>query len=50
LKTYFCGIRAELIDELLKDYKKPEDMVGENGLLKQLTKPLVERALGAELT
>jgi putative transposase len=43
-------IRTELIDELLKDYKKPEDMVGENGLLKQLTQALVERALGAELT
>ena len=43
-------IRTELIDELLKDYKKPEDMVGENGLLKQLTKALIERALGAELT
>ena len=43
-------IRTELIDELLKDYKKPEDMVGENGLLKQLTKALVERALNAELT
>jgi putative transposase len=43
-------IRTELIDELLKDYKKPEDMLGENGLLKQLTKALVERALGAELT
>ena len=44
------AIRTELIDELLKDYKKPEDMVGENGLLKQLTKALIERALGAELT
>jgi putative transposase len=43
-------IRTELIDELLKDYKKPEDMVGENGLLKQLTQALIERALGAELT
>jgi putative transposase len=39
-----------LIDELLKDYKNPEDLVGENGLLKHLTKALVERALGAELT
>jgi len=27
-----------LIDRLLKDYKKPEDVIGENGLLKQLTK------------
>ena len=34
-----------LIDSLLADYKKPEDLIGENGLLKQLTKLLVERAL-----
>ena len=30
--------------------KKPEDLVGENGLLKQLTKRLLERALEAEMT
>jgi len=40
----------ELIDRLLADYKTPEDIVGENGLLKQLTKAVVERALQAELT
>jgi putative transposase len=40
----------ELIDALLGDYKKPEDLIGENGLLKQLTKALVERALQAEMT
>jgi putative transposase len=40
----------ELIDELLKDYKSPEDVIGENGLLKQLTKRLLERAMSAELT
>jgi len=39
-----------VIDRLLKDYKKPEDIVGENGLLKQLTKALLERAMNAELT
>jgi len=39
-----------LIDQLLGDYQKPEDLIGENGLLKQLTKALVERALQAELT
>jgi putative transposase len=39
-----------LIDKLLEGYQKPEDLVGENGLLKQLTKALVERALNAELT
>jgi len=44
------GINKELIDKLLEDYKSPEDIVGESGLLKQLTKALVERALHAELT
>jgi putative transposase len=43
-------IDNELIDDLLKDYKKPEDLIGENGLLKQLTKRLLERAMAAELT
>jgi len=39
----------DLIDSLLSGYKKPEDLIGENGLLKQLTKALVERALDAEM-
>jgi putative transposase len=43
-------IKKELIDELLKDYQRPEDVIGENGLLKQLTKALLERAMSAELT
>ena len=42
-------VRNELIDSLLADYKKPEDLLGESGLLKQLTKRLVERALQAEM-
>jgi putative transposase len=42
-------IREELLDELLADYKKPEDVIGENGLLKRLTKRLLERAMHAEL-
>ncbi len=40
----------DLIDSLLADYKKPEDLIGEHGLLKQLTKALVERALEAEMS
>ena len=40
----------DLLDELLANYQKPEDLIGENGLLKQLTKRLVERALDAEMT
>jgi putative transposase len=43
-------IKKELIDELLKDYQRPEDVIGEHGLLKQLTKALLERAMSAELT
>ena len=44
------GFDRELIDKLLGEYKGPEAITGENGLLKQLTKALVERALAAELS
>ena len=44
------AIENELLDKLLADYKKPEDIIGENGLLKQLTKALLERAMNAELS
>lgn len=44
------AIDKRLIDELLADYKKPEDIIGEDGLLKQLTKAILERALAAELS
>jgi len=43
-------IKTELIDELLKDYQKPEDIIGENGLLKRFVKAVLERAMNAELT
>lgn len=42
--------KNDLIDELLKDYKNPEDIIGENGLLNEFTKRLLERAMAAELT
>jgi putative transposase len=41
--------RPELLDELLKSYQNPEDLLGEGGILKQLTAALVERCLNAEL-
>jgi putative transposase len=44
------AIDLRIIDKLLADYKKPEDIIGENGLLKQLTKALLERAMQAEMT
>jgi hypothetical protein len=42
------AVPKELLDSLLADYQKPEDLIGENGLLKQLTKLLVEKALEAK--
>ena len=44
------AITDDVLNELLKDYQKPEDLLGQNGLLKQLQKRLLEKALGAELT
>jgi putative transposase len=38
------------LDELLKGYKGPEDITGPEGLLKQLTKAVIERAMQGELT
>lgn len=44
------AITDGMIEEILKDYEKPEDLLGKDGLLKQLQKRLLEKALGAELT
>lgn len=44
------AITKEVLDELLKEYKGPEDLTGPEGLLKQLTKALIERAMDAEIT
>jgi len=45
-------IDKELLDNLFANYnyQKPEDLIGENGFLKQLTKAILERALQAEMT
>jgi putative transposase len=43
-------ITPELLDQLLVNYSRPEDLLGEEGLFKLLKKALIERALGAELT
>ena len=44
------GVDKKLIEEMLKGHSTVEEIAGENGLLKQLTKAIVERALQAELT
>src|ERR1700738_2489305 len=43
-------ITPELLDQLLANYEKPEDLTGADGLFKRLKKALIERALGAELS
>jgi len=35
----------KLLDNLIRDYKNPEDLLTENDTLKQLTKALLERAI-----
>jgi len=40
----------EVLDEILKEYKSPEEFFSNDGLLKQLTKALIERAMEGELT
>ena len=44
------ALDSELIDKLLADCKGPEQIIGENGLLKQLTKAILERAMQGEMT
>jgi len=43
-------IKPELLDELLSGLSKPEELLGDAGLFRQLKKALMERALGGELT
>ena len=43
------NISDELLDQLLTGYEKPSDLLGENGILKQLTKRAIERIMNAEM-
>jgi hypothetical protein len=44
------GINLDAIDELLKGFSGPEEIMGRGGLMEQLTKVVVERALRGELS
>jgi putative transposase len=44
------AIPDELVDQLLKGYQKPEDLLGPGGLIKQLMGRLISRAMDAEMT
>ena len=43
-------IDKKIIDELLKTYQNPEDLLGEKGLFKELQKALLEAVLEGEMT
>lgn len=43
-------ISETVLDQLLEGVDTPEDLLGKEGLLDELKKALMERALGAELT
>jgi hypothetical protein len=45
--TTNATITPELLDQLLANYEKPEDLTGDDGLFKQLKKALIERAARA---
>ena len=42
-------IPQALLDYVVANYKKPADLIGENGMLKQLTKVVIEAALKAQM-
>ena len=42
-------ISKELLDGLLTGVERPEDLLGDNGLMTELKVRLMERMLGAEL-
>jgi putative transposase len=44
------AIRDEVIEELLQGYSSPQDLLGEEGLFKELKKRLLERAQSAGLS
>ena len=45
------GVISEaVLDELMSGYEKPEDLLGDDGLFKELKRRLIEKALCAELT
>jgi putative transposase len=43
-------ISTEVLDELLHGVKNADDLLGDQGLMKELKVRLMERMLGAELT
>jgi len=49
-KTCPDRLGHQLIDKLLAEHKTPDDIIGDHGLLKQLTETVLERAMQADMT
>ena len=49
-KEAVMTISKEMLDELQEGCERPEDLLGDTGLMKALKIKLMERILGAELT
>ena len=49
-EAWTMTITPEVLDELLKGCDRPEDLLGEAGLMTDLKRALMQRMLGAELT
>lgn len=43
------AIRQEILDELLKEYKNPDDLFGSGGIVEELQKRLLETVMEAEM-
>ena len=49
-EAWTMTITPKMLDELLEGCERPEDLLGDGGLMKELKRALMQRMLGAELT
>ena len=49
-EAWTMTITPKMLDELLEGCERPEDPLGDGGLMKELKRALMQRMLGAELT
>lgn len=50
LEAWTMTITPKMLDALLEGCERPEDLLGEQGLMSELKRALMQRMLGAELT
>ena len=49
-EAWTMTITPKMLDDLLEGCERPEDLLGDGGLMKELKRALMQRMLGAELT